>query len=72
MSDCEISKTCLFFNNNQANMPADADKLKEDYCKSNSLHCAKYMVYQALGEGKITADLLPNEKDKAYIIIAED
>ncbi|MBN1646465.1 MAG: hypothetical protein JW874_00410 [Spirochaetales bacterium] len=71
MSDCEIAKSCPFFNDKMANMPADSAKLKENYCKSNSLHCARFMVYQALGENKIPPDLLPNEKEKAYPIIAE-
>jgi hypothetical protein len=71
MSDCEISKTCPFFNDKMSSMPADAAKLKEDYCTSNSLHCARFMIYQAVGEAKIPGDLLPTEKDKAYPIIAE-
>ena len=71
MSNCDISVGCPFYNDKQANMPADADKLKHDYCKTNNLHCARYMVYQAIGESKIPGDLLPNEKDKAYLIIAE-
>ena len=71
MSNCEIAKTCPFYNDKMSDMPDNADKLKEDYCNSNNLHCARFMVFQAIGEDKIPGDLLPNEKEKAYPLIAE-
>ncbi len=46
MDKCEFLETCYFYKNN------DDSELKESYCNSNSLHCARFMVFQALGADK--------------------
>ena len=65
MDQCEFFETCIF---------VETDKgasFKESYCNSNSLRCARYMITQALGADKVPEDLLPDEKAKAYAILAE-
>lgn len=70
MADCEIIKSCPFALGALESRP-DQDKLTAEYCKSNNLHCARYMVYSTAGEDKVPADLYPDEKNKAYLVIAE-
>ncbi len=66
MDKCEFLETCYFYKNN------DDSELKESYCNSNSLHCARFMVFQALGADKAPEDLMPDEKMKAYALLAEN
>jgi len=70
MSGCEFSAQCEFFNGKLPSMPADTEALKQNYCLSNPLHCARYLVGNALGADKMPADLLPPDKVRAYGIIA--
>jgi hypothetical protein len=71
MGECEFMGTCPFFNNKTSPMPANAEELKNNYCKTNNLHCALYMIASSLGAEKFPLDVLPIEKDKAYAIIAQ-
>lgn len=71
MSDCEFIATCPFFNDKLENMPADTDALKVKFCRTNNLNCARYMVATALGQEKMPPNLHPDEKDRAFIVIAE-
>lgn len=66
MDQCEFIETCVFAVNN-----ADS-ALRETYCNSNSLHCARFMVYQALGVDKAPDDLMPDDKTSAYTLLAEN
>ncbi len=66
MDQCEFIDTCFYAKNSSDSV------LKESYCDSNSLHCARFMVIQALGEDKAPNDLMPDEKMKAYGILAEN
>ncbi|MDA3850623.1 MAG: hypothetical protein PF447_05070 [Spirochaetaceae bacterium] len=70
MANCEIYDKCPFGQGKMTDTP-DIDKLKQEYCESNSLHCARYMVATSVGEDKVPGDLYPDEKDKAYLAIAE-
>lgn len=66
MDQCEFLETCFFAKNNEDS------PLKESYCNSNPLHCARFMIFQALGEDKTPDDLMPDEKTKAYTLLAEN
>ena len=70
MPDCESLSTCLFFNEKMANMPAMTTYLKAMYCRSDNTKCARYMVFKALGKGKVSADLYPDEVDRAVRTIS--
>lgn len=71
MSDCEFIGACPFFNDKLENKPAEVEALKVKYCRTNNLNCARYMVAMALGKEKMPPNLYPNEKDRAYLVIAE-
>lgn len=67
---CDKSALCPFFKKAMPNQPANTDELIKKYCEGNSLNCARAMVYDALGNDKVPADLLPEDKAAAYGVIA--
>ncbi len=69
--DCECLPACPFFNDRMADMPAMASILKNRYCHGDNTHCARYMVFKALGREAVPADLFPGEEDRARRIIAD-
>jgi len=71
MNECELMETCPFFQGKLAEKPVEIEELKEKYCRSNNLNCARYMIVQAAGRDKIPEDLYPDEKIVAYQVIAE-
>ena len=71
MGECEYIKRCPFFNGTLNVESLDSERVKKEYCESNNLHCARYMVLQALGPENMVEDLLPEEKTRAYMVIAE-
>ena len=68
---CEFAGDCPFPKKAMANMPADAEDQIADYCDRNNLHCARHMIYTALDATAVPDDLLPGDKTRAYVIIAE-
>jgi len=72
MEECEFIIKCPFFNGGISMPEEKAEETKTKYCKSNSLHCARYMVANAISKETVPGDLLPYEKDRAYMIIIEN
>lgn len=66
MEECEFLNICFFAKN------CSDTGLKESYCDSAPLRCARFMVYQGVGVDKVPDELKPDEKMKAYEIIAEN
>ena len=64
MGECEFLEICFFAKNCK-----DLD-LKGEYCDKNPLRCARFMVYQGAGTESVPDELMPNEKTKAYEILA--
>jgi len=71
MANCEFHERCGFFDGGLPTMPPNVDELKQNYCLSNNLHCARYLVANALGPAQMPQDLFPNQRDRAYQIIAQ-
>ena len=57
MGGCEFIGKCPFFNGHLA---------------GHNLKCARYMVANALRKEKMPPDLLPDQKERAYLCIAEE
>lgn len=72
MGVCEFISKCPFFNDELSNKPESVDEMKEAYCKNNNLNCSRYMVVNALGSEYMPPDLYPHEKQRAYLILAEN
>ena len=71
MSECELISTCPFFNGKLQGNAARIEDLKQKYCRSNNLNCARYMVANALGRDYMPPDLFPDQKERAYTLIVE-
>ncbi len=71
MSDCEFHAGCAFYAGTAKAMPADADTLKQNYCLSNPLHCSRFLVANALGPDRVPDDLMPPQKERAYLLVAQ-
>jgi len=71
MPSCELLKTCIFFNDKMADMPAVADLMKKRYCESDFVACARMKVVKTLGREKVPADLFPNQDDYAREVIGK-
>jgi hypothetical protein len=69
MADCENIQGCLFFNNKLSNMPMLANIMKEQYCYKDYFKCARYIVSNSLGKGKVPEDLYPAMLGRANQII---
>jgi len=72
MGDCEYKEQCPFYNDKMSNVSDKAESLKEKYCRNNNLNCARYMIINSLGFDNMPEDLLPDEKQRAYLHIAEN
>lgn len=72
MGQCEFIEKCPFFLGKLAEKPGQIEELKENYCESNNLNCARYMIAQSVGKEHMPADLYPDEKIVAYQVIAEN
>jgi hypothetical protein len=72
MVECEFINSCPFFKGELAGKDVDIEKIKNDYCRTNNLHCARYIVAITLGKEHMPENLYPHEKDKAYKMIAEN
>lgn len=71
MGECEFIDKCPFFNGKLGGNLEDIEELKNKYCKTNNLNCARYMVANSIGKENMPADLFPQEKERAYLVIAE-
>lgn len=69
MADCELTKTCIFFNDKMANMPSTAEIFKTMYCRGEYDNCARLIVVKALGREKVPTDLFPSQAAKALDIL---
>jgi hypothetical protein len=68
---CELSETCIFFNDKMADMPAVAEYLKEKYCRGRYDVCARFQIYREFGRENVPAGLFPNEEVMVPGIVAQ-
>jgi len=72
MARCELIDTCIFFNDQMANMPSTAAVYKNLYCEKDYATCGRYMIFKALGRENVPKDLFPNQGDRAKAIIGNN
>lgn len=65
MADCELSPTCVFFNDQMADMPSMANIIKDRYCRGSNTMCARHMVFRVLGREAVPTDLYPSQVERA-------
>lgn len=71
MADCECLPACIFFNDQMKGLDAIREMMKRRYCYGDNSDCARYMVFSALGKGRVPADLIPNQVEKARDFLAK-
>ena len=71
MAECELIKTCIFFNDQMANMPEMATLQKMKYCKGDNSICARFRVFKTVGREKVPKNLFPIDIKRAEQIISE-
>ena len=73
MAECECIAGCPFFNDKMADMPGTASLFKKNYCSEGGdfEHCARHIVFKALGKPSVPADLFPNQVDRAMSLIGK-
>ncbi|RPJ50323.1 MAG: hypothetical protein EHM23_35430 [Acidobacteria bacterium] len=69
MSECECVSTCDFFNEQMKGLEAIKEMMKRRYCLGDNSDCARHMVFQELGKGRVPPDLIPNQTEKVRNII---
>ncbi len=73
MAQCEFIEKCPFFNDLlDYDLSEVLDLMKEAYCRNNNSRCARYMIIEKLGKPFVPIDLLPDEHEKAQLIIQEN
>ena len=71
MALCELTETCVFFNDYKPVMKSVAEGLKKMYCFSDNSECARYIVFLAMGREAVPLELFPNQVDRARLLIAQ-
>jgi hypothetical protein len=69
MPRCELIESCIFFNDQMANMPSTSAVYKKIYCEQDWATCGRYMVFKTIGREHVPKDLFPNQSDRAADII---
>jgi hypothetical protein len=70
MPPCELTATCIFFNDQMAGMPSTAAAFKKIFCEEDFANCGRYLIYRAIGREHVPNDLFPNQSSRANGIIA--
>jgi hypothetical protein len=70
--DCEKLPTCIFFNDEMADMPAVAALLKNQFCRGAFAECARYQVATRLGVARVPKDLYPQNRERAKVLLGSD
>jgi hypothetical protein len=71
MPDCKLIEGCVFFNDKMQNKPVSAEMLKKNFCKGKNTHCARYIVFEALGKENVPADLFPNDIERGLKLASQ-
>lgn len=69
MTNCECLPKCIFFNDNMAEVPVTAERLKKKYCLGDYSACARYMIFKKLGREHVPENLYPHQVEKAEEIL---
>ena len=69
MAQCELAETCIFFNDQMANMPSTSAVYKKIYCEQDWATCGRYIIFKAIGRENVPKDLFPNQGERAATII---
>ncbi len=69
MKSCDRLKACPFFNDQLADTPHMAERMKTKYCLSEPASCGRRMVGQKLGREAVPTNLFPGDTKRALEMI---
>ncbi|MEA4986930.1 MAG: hypothetical protein VB095_02645 [Anaerovorax sp.] len=69
---CEKLNNCLFYHDKMPMEKGIGSIYKKKYCEGNYRLCARYMVFNELGESFVPISLFPNMTDVAEKIIKDE
>lgn len=73
MPDCERMNSCPYYETDLMKaFPSMLEKRQREYCKGDNSKCARYIVFNELGEKYVPKDLLPIDVDRARAILDEE
>jgi len=67
---CQYADKCPLFKGKTSVPPALEKVLRERYCNSGNVSCARYQVREALGSQMLPNDLLPTDHARAEELIS--
>jgi hypothetical protein len=68
---CEMFDGCPFYNMRLPIESGLGQLYKKNYCEGDKTLCARYKIVSAIGKECVPADLYPNMRERADIIIKE-
>lgn len=69
--ECELTKTCPFFNDKMPDDKGLGHMYKKQYCLGGWHSCARYMIFKELGRESVPPKLYPNQKDLARLVLSQ-
>ncbi|RPJ09128.1 MAG: hypothetical protein EHM28_02415 [Spirochaetaceae bacterium] len=70
MDTCELMHKCRFLNEKIADLPLVVHIMKKTFCTGSKGHCARYIIFRALGNDGLPPDLFPNHLYRAHEILS--
>lgn len=71
MPTCEFLDECTMYSRRLKMTPAVEEVYRKKYCLESHTECVRYIILNALGEAALPHDLLPSDKKRARVILAE-
>lgn len=68
---CTIEEKCAFLDQNEG-LCNTVKTVKRLFCDGNEGRCARFVVFQALGEAGVTDELLPSDHPTAELMIEQN
>jgi hypothetical protein len=70
MAECEVLKTCPFFNDKMQGAGDATESYKARYCKGDFAQCARHTVYSKFGRAAVPSNLYPHELERAKLMLS--
>ncbi|GAM09027.1 hypothetical protein OR1_01301 [Geobacter sp. OR-1] len=69
MAECVNYNKCSYFVENLKNSPNTASMVQNSYCRGKFEQCARFIIFEKLGETRVPPDLSPSDKQRAEKIL---
>jgi hypothetical protein len=69
MAQCEYGEICGCYPDLKERMPYTAEMIRKRYCAGKFGDCARFLLYSAVGMGKVPSDLFPGQTERAEMLL---